>query len=333
MNLDDQMMYAWHSPTPGLEALSLVQVSRPKPGPGEVLVRVEAAALNFSDLLMIRDQYQIRPERPFVPGQEIAGTVVEAGGVGTFAVGTRVAGKVLWGGFSEMAVMRTDMGMEIPQNMGFSEAAALPIVYATAYFALTVSTQIKPGETVLVLAAAGGVGLATVEIAHHFGAKVIALAGGESKCAIARTHGADEAIDYRQEDWGEHVKSLVGEHGVDVIVDPVGGDLTNKAFQLLAWGGRLLIVGFSSGAIAKIPANRLLLKRASAIGVYWDHDRDGPLLRNINAELSSLAETGALRPHIGDRYSFDCLPRALSALGDRQTSGKVILMRHQEPHA
>ena len=226
--------------------------------------------------------------------------------------------------------MRADMGMAIPASMGFAEAAALPVAYTTAYFALTVSTRIHPGETVLILAAAGGVGLAMVEIAHHFGAKVIALAGGDAKCEIARVHGADETIDYRCDDWGERLKSLAGEKGIDVIVDPVGGDMTKIVLRRLAWGGRLLIVGFSSGAIAQIPANWLLLKRASAIGVYWDHDRDGQLLKHINTELALLIDSGALRPHVAERYSFSRLPQALTALGDRQTTGKVILIRHED---
>jgi NADPH:quinone reductase len=318
-------MRAWRSTTTGIGGLELVDVPRPVPGRAEALVRVEAAALNFSDLLMIDDRYQIRPQRPFVPGQEIVGTVVATGSDTDFAVGERVASKVTVGGLAEFATVRSDMGMRAPAALSAEAAAALPVVYTTAMVALTECTTVKPGETVLVLAAAGGVGLAAVEIARHLGARVIAAAGGAEKCALARAHGALEAVDYRLEGWAEAVKALIDGRGVDVIVDPVGGAHCKAALRLMDWDARLLLVGFSSGEVPQIPANRLLLRRARAIGVYWDHDRDGPLLARVAARLAELATIGAIRPHVGAVYAFEDLPSALAALAARETVGKVVL--------
>ena len=182
----------------------------------------------------------------------------------------------------------------------------------------------------LVLAAAGGVGLACVEIATRLGARVIAAAGGEGKCALARHYGALEAVDYREENWSDVLKSLTKGQGVDVIVDPVGGAATSEALRAIAWEGRLLIVGFSSGEIPRIPANRLLLKRASAIGVYWSHDRDAPMLTRVTRELTALMTSGALRPHIGARFPFNQLPQALASLAERRSTGKVLLIGTNE---
>jgi NADPH2:quinone reductase len=318
-------MRCWQSGEPGLDGLALVAAPRPQPGPDQALIRVEAAALNFSDLLMLEDRYQVRPPRPFVPGQEVAGTVAEVGERSGLAPGDRIASKVTWGGLAEYALVRGDMAIRIPAGMPMAAAATLPVVYTTAMVALTERTVVRPGETVLVLAAAGGVGLASVEIARHLGARVIAAAGGVDKCAAARAHGADEAVDYRREAWGEVVKKLTGGRGVDVVVDPVGGPLSSMALRLLARDGRLLIVGFSSGDIPQIPANRLLLRRLSAIGVYWSHDDDGPLLARMTKELTRLFAAGAIKPRIAASHAFEELPAALAALSGRETVGKVVL--------
>jgi NADPH:quinone reductase len=323
-------MQAWQSGTTGVAALARTNAPRPHPGRAELLVRVEAAALNFSDLLMIDDRYQVRPERPFVPGQEIAGTVVAIGDGAGFAVGDTVASKVTHGGLAEFAVVRADMAMRVPPGLSAMEAAALPVAYTTAMVALTECTTVAPGETTLVLSAAGGVGLAAVEIARDLGARVIAAAGGADKCALARAHGAHEAVDYRDDSWADAVRSLTGGKGVDVIVDPVGGRACATALRLMNWGARLLVVGFSSGEIPQIPANRLLLRRAAAIGVYWSHDRDGPMLARITARLSELACNGSIRPHVGAIYEFEELPRALAALAARETTGKVIVRARQD---
>jgi len=318
-------MRAWQSGAPGLDHLARVDAPPPAPAAEEAIVRVETAALNFSDLLMIDDRYQVRPPRPFIPGQEVAGTVVAAGERSGLAVGQRVASKVLWGGFADYVAVRGDMAIRVPDGVSLAAASALPVVYTTSMVALTESTTVKPGETVLVLAAAGGVGLAAVEIARHLGARVIAAAGGDDKCALAKAHGAHEAIDYRNEGWSEQVKTITGGHGADVIVDPVGGAAAKEAMRVMAWEGRFLVVGFTSGEIPQIPANRLLLKRASAIGVYWNHDRDATMLARVSARLAEYLQAGAIRPHIGATFAFDRLPDALRALGDRKTTGKVTI--------
>jgi NADPH2:quinone reductase len=316
---------AWLSTSPGVGNLTLGGTEIGVPAADQLLVRVETAALNFSDLLMIDDRYQIRPPRPFVPGQEIAGTVLEAGADSGFKAGDRIASKVMWGGFAGHALVRGDMAIKIPANLSSAQASALPVVYMTSMVALTESTTVKPGEVVLVLAASGGVGLAAVEIARHLGARVIAAAGGEDKCALARAHGAHEAIDYRTAGWSDTVKTLTGGKGVDVIVDPVGGAASKEAMRVLGWKSRLLIIGFTSGEIPQIPANRLLLNRAAAIGVYWNHDHDGEMLARVSEKLAAMIRDGAIRPHIGGTFAFEDLPRALDALGQRRTSGKVVL--------
>lgn len=317
-------MRAWRSLAPGLDGLALDTIAPPEPGPHELLVRVEAAALNFADLLMADDRYQVRPQRPFTMGQELAGTVVAAGSGASFEPGMRVAGKVETGAFADYAVLRQDLAMAVPDGLPAATAAALPIVYTTALVALTESTVVTPGERVLVTAAAGGVGLAAVEIAHHLGAFVIAAAGGADKCALARSHGADAAIDYRSDNLGDAVARLTEGRGVDVIVDAVGGE-AKDLLRLLAWGGRWLITGFAGGAIPQIPANRLLLRRLSAIGVYFHPDHDGAMLARVGDRLSRLAAAGAVSPHVGATHAFEALPDALVALRDRATTGKVIL--------
>ncbi|RAI43057.1 NADPH:quinone oxidoreductase family protein [Rhodoplanes roseus] len=317
-------MRAWRSLSPGIDGLALAEVDRPVPGPGEMLVRVEAAGLNFADLLMADDRYQVRPNRPFTMGQELAGTVVAAGPGVAAAPGTRVAGKVETGAFADYAVLRQDLAMGVPETLRSETAAALPIVYTTALVALTECTAIRPGETVLITAAAGGVGLAAVEIAKSLGAVVIAAAGGADKCALARRHGADVAVDYREASVADAVKSATEGRGVDVLLDSVGGD-AKDLLRLLAWGGRLLITGFSGGTIPQIPANRLMLRRQSAIGVYFHPDHDAAMLMRVGALLSDLAAAGAIQPHVGAAYAFEDLPRALAALRDRATTGKVIL--------
>lgn len=244
---------AWRSALPGVDHLELVEVPPPAPTAEEALVRVETAALNFSDLLMIDDRYQVRPPRPFIPGQEVAGAVVAAGKNSGLAIGDRVASKVLWGGFAEQVAVRGDMAIRIPDGVSTAAASALPVVYTTAMVALTESTTVKAGETVLVLAAAGGVGLAAVEIARHLGAHVIAAAGGDEKSALAKSHGARNAIDYSRDRWSEEIKTLTGGRGADVIIDPVGGAAAKEAIRTLAWQGRYLVVGFTSGEIPQFP--------------------------------------------------------------------------------
>lgn len=323
--MTNEMMRAWRSTEKGLPGLELGMAPTPQPKDGELLVEVEAAALNYADLLMLNDRYQVRPERPFIAGQELAGRVIAAGPGAAFAPGDRVASKVVTGAFAERAIVQNDMAMRIPPGLSVEEAAALPIAYTTALVGLTESTTVGPGDTVLVLAAAGGTGLAMIEVAKHYGAFVIAAAGGADKCALAQDHGADLAVDYRRGNLLDQVRALTVGRGVTVVVDSVGGSATLDAIRLLAWAGRLLVVGFSSGEIPQLPANRLMLRRLSAIGVYWDYAHDREMLARTTERLSELAASGAFRPHIGAVFDFDKLPEALAALGKRDTTGKVIL--------
>ena len=320
------MMRAWQSPAEtGIAALRVAETAIPEPGADEVVVAVDAAALNFSDLLIIDGAYQIRPDRPFTPGQEIAGTVSRCGTGSELAPGTRVAGKVLWGGFAEYAVMRSDMAIAVPEGIDSVHAVALPVVYTTALVALVEEAGMNDGDTVLIHAAAGGVGLAAVQIAKAHGARVIAAATGAEKCDLVRAHGADVAIDYGAEDFVAAVAAASDGNGADIILDSVGGEVTLQSLRCLAWGGQILIVGFSSGEIPEIPANRLLLRRAVARGIYWDHDRDADMVARCTRRLIELCLDGRIRPVVDDRYGFDDLPRALEDLRAGRSVGKLVL--------
>jgi NADPH2:quinone reductase len=318
-------MLAWHSGDRGLAGLALKELAVPEPSAGEALVAVDFAALNFSDILMIEDKYQVRPPRPFVPGQEIAGTVVKVPPGSRLRPGQPVASKVVFGGFAQFALVRQDMAIPVPHGIPLRLAAALPVVYTTAMVALTETTNLQEGATLLVHAAAGGVGLAALQIAKAMKAKVIAAAGSADKRALARCHGADETIDYRERDWSKTVNSITGGQGADVVFDPVGGEVTLESLRCLGWGGCLLIVGFASGEIAHIPANRLLLKRASAVGVYWSHDRDGRMIAHVTARLIAMMQNGSIKPVVDDQYAFSELPAALGHLSARGSSGKLVL--------
>jgi len=306
--------------------MTLVTRTMPEPGPGQLLVAVAAAALNFSDLLMLIDSYQIKPARPFIPGQEIAGTVVACGSDGGFTAGDRVAGKVHWGGFSSHAVMRADMAIRLHAATPFDVAAALPVAYTTAAVTLTECTSANTDDSVLVLAGAGGIGMATIDVARALGARVLAGVGDMAKAATVRAQGAHGVIDYSTAGWLAQAREFDPRGGLSVVVDPVGGPLALDALRCLGWMGRYMVVGFASGEIAQIPSNRLLLKRASAIGVYWDHDRDGAMLKGITERISGWLADDVIHPHVGGRYRFVDAPQALSALRSRRTTGKVVLM-------
>lgn len=319
-------MRAWIVANTKVEApLRWGEAPTPVPAPGRALVQVAAAALNFSDLLMVRGRYQVRPPLPFVPGQEIAGTVVATGPGSRLKPGDRVASKVDWGGFAEHALVSEAMAIAVPDGMDIAAAAALPVVYPTAHIALLHHARLAPGEWVLVHAAAGGVGLAAVEIAAANGARVIACAGGEEKAAIAREHGAAAAVDYREAAWPERVKDITGGSGPNIVFDSVGGAITEQSLKCIAWGGRLLVVGFSSGTIPAIPGNRLLLRNAAAIGVYWSHERDAELVEATVADLLALHAAGKIRPRVDTRFTLAQLPEALAALQSRRSAGKIVL--------
>ena len=319
-------MKAWRSgDVPGIEGLALAETAPPVPAPGELLVRVEAAAVNFSDLLMIGDRYQVRPDRPFTPGQEVAGVVEEAGPGAAIPPGARIAAKTIWGGFAEKAIVRDDMAMRLPDGMPFATGAALPVVYTTAVVALAETASVGEGDSVLVFAATGGMGIASLQVAKARGARVVAVVSGAAKEAVARTEGADAVIPSGAEDFAARVMAATGGKGADVVVDTVGGEATARALECLAWRGELLVVGFLSGEVPRIPAHRLLLKGASAKGVYWDHDRDRALVGRAVRRVLEMAESGAIRPRVETRYRLAELPRALHALAQRETVGKLVL--------
>lgn len=304
------------------------EVAIPRPGEGQVLVKVESAALNFLDTLMIQGLYQYKPEPPFTPGVEIAGTIARTGPGSCFRPGQRVVGNIRYGGFAEYAVVDDVMVSAIPDSMGAEEASALPVVYPTSYSALRHSARVQPGEVVLVHAGAGGVGLAAIQLAKAWGCRVVATAGGPEKVGICLQNGADLAIDYLREPWPEKVKEYTGGRGADVIYDPVGGDVTEQSLRCLAWCGRLLIVGFAQGRIPSIPANRLLLKSASAIGVLWGERRrrDPAQGRETFDELFAMYRRAEIKPVVCRSYPMTEAPKALNDLGSRRTYGKVVLI-------
>ncbi len=313
----------------GLDNLTLGETDIPVPTTQAMIIEVHAAALNFSDLLMIEDTYQIKPPRPFTPGQEVAGIVTATSADSAWKVGDRVCSKVDWGGFAEYAVVRTDMAISIPDNLNFSRAAALPVVYTTAMVALCDTTQIQPDQTVLVHAAAGGVGLAAVQVAKAKGARVVAVCSTPAKMEIARQQGADDVVCSSETDWVAQVKQITGDLGVDIIVDPVGGSVSVDSLRCLARNGSLLVVGFASGKIPKFPAHHLLLKRASIRGVYWNHDEDGPMLSRVSQDLMAMLDAGNLDPVVDDAYALIDLPRALQNLQQRTSTGKLVIRIRQ----
>lgn len=314
---------AWRAHEHGAP-IAIERIACPVPAAGEVAVRVHAAALNFSDTLMLGGRYQIRPPLPFTPGQEIAGVVLAVGPEVDVAIGTRVATKVLWGGFAEVALARRDMLIEVPPELALTDAATLPVVWPTAWIALHDRARLAAGETLLVHAAAGGVGLAAVALGHAAGARVIAGIGDAAKADACRAAGAGDVVLTTASDWPDAVSRIT--RAVDVVFDPVGGDITDPSVRLLARGGRLLIVGFAAGRIPEIKANRLLLKNASALGVYWSHDDDGALVQRAVAAILALARAGKIRLAASRVYTFEALPQALEDLAHRRTVGKSVIV-------
>lgn len=307
------------------KAPALVECPMPTATGDQALVRVSHAALNFSDLLMTQGKYQIKPPLPFVPGQEISGVVEQAPDGGEFNAGDRIAAKVVWGGMGEYAVVDRDKLIHVPRGLSLEAAAALPVVWTTAWIALHDRAAVRAGETVLVHAAAGGVGLAAVQLAANAGATVIATAGSDDKLALCRERGATYAVNYRDSDWVQQILQITADRGCDVIMDPVGGDVTDSSIKCLAYRGRLCIIGFASGRVAEIKTNRLLLKSAAAVGVYWSHERDGDLVRRAIADISRQIEAGRLTVDVGARYAMAQLPLALDDLATRKTVGKSVI--------
>jgi NADPH2:quinone reductase len=311
-----------------IDQLSYEEVADPAAGPGQVVIDVHAAGVNFPDGLTVRGEYQVKPERPFTPGVEVAGVISEVGdGVTDLRAGQRVLSLCGLGAFAEKAVADASATLALPDSMDFETAAGFMLVYGTSMHALADKSRLRPGETLLVLGAAGGVGLAAVEIGHAMGARVIAAASTEEKLDLARAHGASVGINTSTADLKAELKRLVPQ-GVDVAYDPVGGALTEAAVRGLGWGGRLLVVGFAAGEIPKLPLNLLLLREAEAIGIFLGaftkRDPEGHA-RNLSQLMAWFTE-GKLRPHIGSRFPLERASDALAEVMERRAHGKIVVL-------
>lgn len=300
-----------------------------QPGPDEIVIDVKAASVNFPDVLVIENKYQFKPPLPFTPGSEVAGVVRAVGaGVSHLRIGMRVAAFTRIGGFAEQALAPSDACMPLPEDADFVTAAAFTLAYGTSHHALIDRAALRAGETLLVLGAAGGVGLAAVEIGKVIGARVIAAASSDEKLAVAREHGADDTIRYDSEDLRGRIAALTDGRGPDVIYDPVGGAFTEPAFRSIGWRGRYLVVGFAGGEIPRLPMNLALLKGASIVGVFWGEFAKREPVRNAQgfAELVRWLREGKLRPHISARYGLDDTPRALADMAQRRVTGKIVIV-------
>ncbi|RMG30548.1 MAG: NADPH:quinone oxidoreductase family protein [Bacteroidetes bacterium] len=308
-------------------SLVLEEVPSPEPGPKEVRVKIHACSVNFPDTLMIQGLYQFKPPMPFSPGSDIAGVVSAVGeGVKHLKVGDKVFGLIPHGGFAEEAVAPARLVFPKPPMMPDEVAAAFMMTYATSYHALKDRAHLKAGESLLVLGAAGGVGLAAVELGKLMGARVIAAASTDEKLALCKDYGADALINYHTQDLKEQTKALTQGRGADVVYDPVGGDYSEAALRATAWGGRFLVVGFPAG-IPKIPLNLPLLKGCSIVGVFWGRfTSENPQLNLQNTqELINMYAQGKLKPHIHRFYALEEAPQALQDMMDRKVKGKVII--------
>jgi NADPH2:quinone reductase len=317
-------VHAWGEP----ETMTLDTVEEPSAGAGEIRIRNKACALNFFDILQVQGKYQIKPPFPFIPGAETAGVVDAIGdGVANLKVGDRVAAMTHGGGFAEFSVAPASSVFPIPDSLSFEEAAAMPIVYHTSYYALTHRTKLRMGESLLVHAGASGVGMSAIQIGKAVGAMVIATAGSEAKRAFAQAQGARHVVDYNDPAWVDRVKELTSGRGADVIYDPVGGDIFDASTKCIAPEGRLLVIGFASGRIPSIAANRVLLKNISVVGVLWggyvQAHPDYP--GRVHAVLMELYSLGMVRPQVGAKYAFEQLPQALRDLTDRKVMGKAVI--------
>ena len=323
-------MHAWLCENPtGVDALTWKELPTPTPKAQEVLVKIEAASLNFPDLLIVQNKYQMKPPLPFVPGSEYAGTVEAVGeGVTHLKVGQRVACLSGTGGFATHAIAPAALCMPLPPGFPAVDAAAFIMIYATSWHALIDRAQLKSGETVLVLGAAGGVGTAAIQIAKAAGARVIAAASTDDKCALCKSIGADATINYSQENLRDSIKTLTDGKGPDVIYDPVGGDFAEPAFRSIAWRGRYLVVGFASGPIPALPLNLTLLKGASLVGVFWgDFARREPKANAaMMGELAQWYAQGKVKPVIDSTMPMAELKAAYAHMGSRGVKGKLVMV-------
>ena len=318
-----------------LENLVLAETQDPVPKPGEVLVDVRAASINFPDLLVIGGTYQKLPARPFSPGKDLAGIVAAVGeGVTTCKPGDRVCAQVEYGAYAEKCLVRDLNCHLMPASMSYAEGAAMGLTYLTAYFALVERGRLAAGETVLVNGASGGVGIATVQVAKALGATVVASVSSEAKAALVKRNGADHVVrtdvPNLREDFRNQVYAAIGARGIDVIVDPVGGDVFEASLRVIGWCGRLVVIGFAAGRIPEVKTGYLLVKNISLIGMQWSdyRDREPQKVREVQQALYRMYEAGTLRPHIMATYALDDYRRALQAVRDRKVVGKVVLLMH-----
>lgn len=326
-------MRAWrvHELGEPRDVMRLEDVTDPEPGAGQVLVRVRAAAVNFPDVLLCRGHYQVRPPLPFTPGVELCGEVVGVGeGVTGVAVGTRVIGTPLLpvGAFGELSLLDARRIYPAPEELDDAEAAAFHIGYQTSWFGLHRRAGLRAGETLLVHAAAGGVGSAAVQLGKAAGARVIGVVGGPDKAEVARRLGADVVVDRRREDFVAVVKEVTGGRGADVVYDPVGGEAYARSTKCIAFEGRILVVGFASGTIPTPGLNHALVKNYSILGLHWglyaDHDLEA--LHRAHAELCALVDRGAVRPLVSERLPLDAAPEAIERVATGGTTGRVVLL-------
>ncbi|RJF98737.1 NADPH:quinone oxidoreductase family protein [Noviherbaspirillum saxi] len=298
------------------------------PGPGQVTIDVQAAGVNFPDVLIIQNKYQFKPELPFTPGSELAGIVRAVGeGVTNVKVGDKVLAFVSQGAFAQQIAVPAQLVMPMPPGLDFDTAAAVTLTYGTSHHAVVDRAQLKAGETMLVLGAAGGVGLAAIEIGKALGARVIAAASTDEKLAVCKDHGADATINYTTQDLREAIKAETGGKGPDVIYDPVGGVYAEPAFRSIGWRGRYLVIGFANGEIPKLPLNLPLLKGASLVGVFWGEFARREPKANLAAmrELMGWMAEGKIRPHISGRYALADTAQALNDMAARKVTGKVVI--------
>lgn len=311
------------------EPVVIEEIERPEPGEGEVLVRVHAAALNFFDLLIVRNKYQYKPDLPFSPCAEFAGVVEAIGpGASRFATGARVIGNIGWGACREFVVVREEILTPLPDEVSFEEGCGITVTYGTGYYGLKDRGHLKAGETLAVLGAAGGAGLAAVELGKQMGAKVIAVASSDDKLEVCRQHGADVLLNYGAEDLKDALKEATDGQGVDVVYDCVGGDYTEAALRAMAWEGRLLVIGFAAGDIPKLPANLMLLKNCDVVGVFWGEMlvRTPELQAANNEQILEWCKSGALVPHVHGTYPLSEVGDAMQVLARREAKGKVVIL-------
>jgi NADPH2:quinone reductase len=316
---------AWGLP----DTLTVQDLPDPQPAAGQVVIDVQAAGVNFPDVLIIQGKYQFKPELPFTPGSEVAGTIsAVADDVTGFKVGDQVIAFTAQGGFGQKLAVPVAALMPMPPGMDFDTAAAITLTYGTSHHAVVDRAALKAGETMLILGAAGGVGLAAIEIGKALGARIIACASSDEKLAVCKEHGADVLINYSKEDLREAIKAATGGKGPDVIYDPVGGEYAEPAFRSIGWRGRYLVVGFANGEIPKLPLNLTLLKGASLVGVFWGEYAKREPKANLAAmrQMIGWMQEGKIKPHISARYALADTAQALNDMAARKVTGKVVIL-------